>query len=59
VLPLLALEATVTLTGRKTLESVEVELSLERRKLGLTEPPVYVEKCFKKSTRDVKKETGE
>jgi hypothetical protein len=27
-------------TGRKTLESVEVELPLERRKLGLAEPSV-------------------
>jgi hypothetical protein len=37
-------EKQVTLTGRKTLESVEVELSLERGKLGLAEPPAYVEK---------------
>jgi hypothetical protein len=41
----------VTLTGSYTLESVEVELSLERGKLSLAEPPVYVEK----STRDAKR----
>jgi hypothetical protein len=31
-------------TGSKTLESVEVELPLERRKLGLTEPSECGEK---------------
>jgi hypothetical protein len=31
----------VVLTRRNTLESIEVELPLERRKLGLAEPPVY------------------
>jgi hypothetical protein len=32
------------LTRREPLESIEVKLPLERRKLGLTEPPVLVEK---------------
>jgi hypothetical protein len=36
-------------TGRKTLEAVQVKLSLERRKLGLTEPSECGEKAKEES----------
>jgi hypothetical protein len=42
----------VELTGRNTLESIEVELPLERRKLGLAEPPVYDRKNHDSEKKD-------